>query len=243
MKKYLPIGVVVVVVLGGGFFAYRALSNRPSVVEEEEEAPDLPFDQRPFTKLVPRPDGHYLDLFVEDVDVPGAVSMDYELIYTTAAGITQGVPGIVKLKGNDSVERELLLGSESSGKFRYDEGVEIGMLTLKFRNEDGKLIGKVRTNWHLQKAPVSELTDVDGTFTYTLDAETDVNFVTMNAFGLPAPAASTVVYGPIGVYPSEEGPFSGTIEMAGSNVERWDGEEWASVSGSSDDIGVFVSGN
>jgi len=72
--------------------------------------------------------------------VTGAASMDYELIYSTSDGGQQGVPGTVKLTGTD-IDRPLLLGSESSGKYRYDAGVEQGTMTLKFRDASGK------TNW------------------------------------------------------------------------------------------------
>src|SRR3989344_2823503 len=119
MKKKLPLiligaGVLVVVV------AFLVLRGRGPAGTDEENVPELPFSQRPFTRLVPTEDGHYLTMIVSNFNVPGAASMDYELYYDTAEGITQGVPGKVNLDGKDSVERELLLGSESSGKFRYD---------------------------------------------------------------------------------------------------------------------------
>jgi hypothetical protein len=53
------------------------------------------------------------------------------------------VPGTVQLSGD--VEKKLLLGSESSGKFRYDTGITGGTMTIRFRNSSGKLLGKLET--------------------------------------------------------------------------------------------------
>ena len=76
-------------------------------------------------------------------------------------GIQQGVPGTAKLDGGD-IERKMLLGSESSGKFRYDEGVKGGTLTLRFRNSKGRLIGKLSTEFTLTSPK-------KGVFEVTLD--------------------------------------------------------------------------
>lgn len=152
MKKYLPIILFVVgllVVVGVYFFVVRGKSSGGADSEDLIVA-EIPVDERPFASLTPSMDGHWLKLKVEDIKVKGAESMDYELLYKIGDGRTQGVPGTIELKGQTSIERNLLLGSESSGKFRYDDGVESGTLTLRFRNSSGKLIGKLSTDWKLE---------------------------------------------------------------------------------------------
>lgn len=239
MKQKLPlvflaVGAIVVVV------AFVVLRGRPAE-DDEENVPELPFSQRPYTQLIPTEDGHYLNMIVSNFNIPGAVSMDYELYYDTAEGITQGVPGKVNLYGKDSVERELLLGSESSGKFRYDEGVDDGTLTLRFRDRDGKLIGKVTGQWALLRGE-TKLSSLDGEFTYTLDEESEVYFVVMPTFGLPKSAPAEVSGGPYGVFASEPGPFSGEVDLTGE-VYAWYGDGWERISGSSSDLGVFITTN
>ncbi|HTK03921.1 MAG TPA: hypothetical protein VL401_04130 [Alphaproteobacteria bacterium] len=190
MKKFLPLillGVGLLIVLIVSILVIKAKNSAP-VDEEEASVPELPADQWPFVALiptnnpsVPNSDGHWLDFKVQKIHVTGAASMDYELVYSTASGGQQGVPGTVKLDGND-IDRMLLLGSESSGKFRYDVGVETGTMTLRFRNDKGKLIGKLSTQFHLQSG-VTELTSADGSFKYTLDKmPKGIFFVTMNTF-------------------------------------------------------------
>lgn len=246
MKKYLPVVVLLVGILAiGGVFILKGKNATP-VVEEEEQAPEVPVSERPYTTLTPSEDkdgnyGHYLTLNIQDVRVSGATSVDYELFYKTKEGNTQGVPGTVKFSPGDNVEKHLLLGSESSGKFRYDEGVEEGTLSLKFRNADGKLIGKLSTQFHILTNTAS-LTSLDGKFTASLNAPTQDFYVVMNTFGLPESAPVTVENGPYGVFTSSTGATNVTIKMDGSRVLVWDGSAWAEVSGKSP-LGTFVSGN
>lgn len=152
MKKYLPfillgVGLLAVII---GIIVVKNLKKQGTDDESDIAVPEIPADQRPSVSLTPTNDGHWLNFVVSKTNVKGAASMDYELVYSVKNGGQQGVPGTVKLDGSN-VERKLLLGSESSGKFRYDEGVETGTMTLRFRNSSGKLIGKLSTTFTLAK--------------------------------------------------------------------------------------------
>lgn len=188
MKRYLPIILFLIGLLFfGGVIAFvksRNLAQSP----EEETVAELPASQRPLTTLSPTKIaangnyGHWLTLNIKNINVPDAATVDYLLEYTIEDGRTQGVPGQVKLNGQD-IQRDLLLGSESSGKFTYDKGVEKGKLTLKFRNSNGKLIGKLSTDFHLQ-SNTTQISSVDGSFKVTLPKiMKGVYFVTMQTFG------------------------------------------------------------
>lgn len=161
MKKFLPIilvgsGIIILIII---FLIAKSMKGGNTPVQEEVNVPEIPLDQRPTVSLTPTSDGHWLDFKVQSIKVKGAATMDYELLYTTGTGIQQGVPGTVKLDGTD-IERKLLLGSESSGKFRYDEGVKDGTMTIKFRDVKGKLLGKLSTTFSLSspKKGVFEVT-------------------------------------------------------------------------------------
>jgi len=170
VRKYLPlilIGVGLVVLVGGFLF----IKSRNKGGEEEEVVKEIPADQRPLVSLIPSSDGHWLKLKIEKIRVQGAKSLDYELLYSLPDGRTQGVPGTVKIEGKD-IERDLLLGSESSGKFRYDEGVTGGTMTIRFRDTKGKLIGKLSTKFTLSSPKkgvfeVSMDTFAEGTKTFS----------------------------------------------------------------------------
>lgn len=220
MKKYLPIiaGVLIVAVVVVGFVIKGKSGNGKDGDEDISNVPVLSEDQWPAISLTPtnKPgvsgsEGHWLDFKVEKINVPGAASMDYLLVYNTSDGGQQGVPGKVELTGG-SIERMLLLGSESSGKFRYDAGVDQGTMTITFRNDDGKMLGKLTTDFHLQSG-VTELTSIDGLFKYTLDkVAKNVYFVTMKTYAEPE-AASVIWQNGYGVFASDGEKHSGTVNQ------------------------------
>ena len=202
------------------YFVAKGIKNKSTQSgEPEEQVSLLPESQWPVVTLTPTDKsdvkgslGHWLVLKVQKINVPGAASMDYLLVYSTSDGGQQGVPGTVALTGAD-IERKLLLGSESSGKFRYDAGVEQGTMTITFRDEDGKSIGKLSTQFHLQSG-VTELTSIDGNFTYTLDKlATNVFFVTMQTFLEPDPSAYVVWQNGYGVFASDGKPHTGELSQ------------------------------
>lgn len=103
------------------------------------------------------------------------------------------------------------MGSESSGKYRYDEGVERGTLTITFRDSKGKSMGKLSTDFHLQ-TETTTLTSVDGKFTYELDKlAKGVFFVTMNTFLEPDSSMVVVWQNGYGVFASDGKSHAGKV--------------------------------
>jgi hypothetical protein len=222
VKKFLPlilIGSGLVLLLIAVFFIAKGMKGgNASGNQEEANIPEIPVSEWPVVSLTPTSNpkvagsmGHWLDFKVQKINIPGAVSMDYELVYSTANGGQQGVPGTVKLDGND-VDRPLLLGSESSGKYRYDAGVEQGIMTLKFRDAGGKMIGKLSTDFHLQ-SEVTTLTSTDGNFAYELDKiAKGVFFVTMKTFADPAASSVVVSASGYSVFASDGKAHTGKVQ-------------------------------
>lgn len=246
MKKYLPVFLFLiglVVVIGAYFFVIKPRKEEP--IEEEETARiEVPLEKRPITSLTPSSDGHWLYLKIEKIEVDAA-SLDYELLYKVPDGRTQGVPGTISLEGQKEIERDLLLGSESSGKFRYDEGVEQGTFTLRFRNEKGKLIAKFSTEFSLL-SDTKELTTPGGGFGITLsEIPKSGFFVLMETFGIPSFAPKEMLSGPYGLFSSADiMKLSGTVKVKDNIVymhvtgPRWTAHNEGDVFDS--DTGIFV---
>lgn len=212
MKNKLPLILLGIGILVVGLTVFFVVKNKNSNENGDEAVAEIDFSDRPVASLTPSDDGHWIKLLIDKIQIAKAVSMDYELLYTLPDGRTQGVPGTVKLEGATSIERDLLLGSESSGKFRYDEGVETGTLTIRFRDTKGKLLAKFSTKWHLQ-SDAMELTSVDGNFTYELEDSSDAWFITMQSFGLPSSSSILEVSsGPYGVFTSESSIPEGSAD-------------------------------
>lgn len=244
MKKFIPIILLLlgaVMAVAVYFVVFRGGPDEEMVPEEEVALVEVPFEESPYASLTPTADGHFLNLYVSNMSIMAnkyeSQSMDYELLYKLPDGRTQGVPGSVKLQGLSELERELLLGSESSGKFRYDEGVEEGTLSLRFRDEDGKLIAKFTTEFSLLNG-VDELTMPGESFTYTLEGPQKGYFVVMNTFGVETQPDFTLISGPYGVFGSMETEVPGTVNATHSLVNG----VWEEIpGGESEGIGVFVS--
>lgn len=208
-----------IVAVAGIMIMKKAKGTGTAGTGEEASVRELPQSQWPAVSLTPTEDpavpnslGHFLEFRVQKINVPGASSMDYLLVYTTSNGGQQGVPGTVKLVGS-TIDKKLLLGSASSGKYRFDAGVSTGTLTITFRDGNGKSVGKLSSDFHLQYGD-KVLTSVDGKFTYTLDkAASGVYFVTMPTFVQPDSSLYAVWQGGYGVFASDGKPHSGKVSQ------------------------------
>lgn len=232
MKKYLPyllflLGLTVLVAVY--FLVIRGKKNISPEEEDGQSLQELSLSERPVTSLTPSSDGHWLTLKVEKITIDAA-SLDYELLYRLPDGRTQGVPGTIMLDGQKQIERDLLLGSESSGKFRYDEGVEEGTLTLRFRNSKGKLIAKLSTQFTLASGK-NKLSSPDGRMTIDLNSTPkEAFFVVMETFGVPAKPSQDVLAGPYGVF-SSTAKITGSVKIEGvPDVSQWVDGEWKKIS-------------
>ena len=246
MRKYLPfilLGVGIIVLIVVFIVIKRNKSNVP--VEKEDTVVTLSLNERPVASLTPSADGHWLKLTVTKI-LSSVASMDYELLYQLPDGRTQGVPGTIKLTGQDKIERDLLMGSESSGKFRYDEGVKQGTLTIRFRNDAGKLITKLSTKFTLL-SKTKELKSIDEKFSYKLSSANSKDFfVVMETFGLPSSEGvpTSMTAGPFGVFTSSKVAVSGTVTLEGTNIYHYSGSGWTKLdSGKSSNTGIFIGTN
>lgn len=241
MKKYLPfiilgVGIVIMIIVG-----FLILKNKPSSeIENDEDVSLLELDikQMPFVSLTPDLEGHYLKLKIDNINISGAKTLEYNLLYQTKDNITQGVPGTIELTGN-SYETDLLLGSESSGKFRYDEGVKSGSISLSFRSDQKKLITKISSDFVMGELP-GKLSISDSNFNVEYSGNTNAIVVLMNTMGLPSAFEDNNIKGSFGI-------FSSVVIKSGIEIESdnptyyWDNGDWININDlESIPLGVFV---
>lgn len=233
MKKYLPVIIIVVValllVIGGFWFwrSRRAGEAEPGL-EPEGVLIETTLEERPFITLTPSSDGHWLTIDVTRIQ--NADSLEYELLYNTESGATQGSINSVELKGETTYSKRILLGSESSGRYKYDEGVTQGTVTVRLRGGPGTR--KFVTEFHLQQGD-DELTSIDGNFTITGTLSQAIFYVTMPTVGLPGEFEGEIITGPYGAFSSgadtvKSGEVS--IKLTGETEEAelysWSGKAW-----------------
>ncbi len=156
--------------------------------------------------------------------------MEYELLYNTASGATQGSINSVKLKGETTYSKKILLGSESSGHYKFDEGVTQGTLTVRLRGGPGTR--KLITDFHLQQGE-DELTSIDGNFSVEGSFPKANFYITMMVVGLPGDFEGEVIAGPYealssGTKTAEDGQVKITLaeESETAKLYSWSGTSW-----------------
>lgn len=229
-KKNLIIILSVVVLLGiGGFFILRGRGKTETALEVEPEGVllETPLAERPYVTLTPRADGNEFTLDISRIQ--NATTIEYELVYLSN-GLSRGVIGSITLKGEDEVSRKLLLGTCSRNVCKYDEGVEEGTLTLRFRGSGG--VRKFISEFHLQKGD-RVLSSIDENFSLTGTFSSGAYYLTMSTVGLPEEIEGEVIGGPYGVFTVgsqsvKSGELAFTLEEENTSVRlsSWNDKAW-----------------
>jgi len=249
MKKKVLIAVIVVLVLalfGGGWLVWQKTKKPKETGATPTPTPEgiiveVSLKERPFVSLTPSSDGHWLTINVSRIKE--ATTLEYELLYNTASGAMQGSINTVSLEGRTSYSKRILLGSESSGNYKYDQGVEEGSLTVKLRGLGG--LRKSVSQFHLQRGE-KLLTSLDGNFEFTATSLPSGYFVTMSTIGLPAAVEGEVLGQPYAVFPSGSSTIQGIVSLTpdgqqtGFDLYAWNGQTWQKTTGSVGQLGTFV---
>lgn len=231
MKKPIIIIVGLLLVVGLGVGAWRLIAGRgeePGVTAVPTPARfvETALEERPFISLIPSSDGHWLTIKVEKIQ--NATALEYELTYTTGDGLVQGAIG-GPFSTDTSYEKKILLGTESSGHYRYHEGVERGSITIRLEGGPGPR--KFTSDFRLQTGE-DELVSADSKFSLAANFGKSEQYIIMSTVGLPGKIEGEVKAGPYGVFSSGSGKISqGEVTMADEDeVQYWSGDEWVAVS-------------
>jgi hypothetical protein len=188
------------------------LVRREEKLPEDEETPRpvveksaLKFsEENPYVYLVPRTDGHALNLYVSRFGE--AKHLEYELTYKAGTQL-QGAIGRFDLEGEQIGPREILLGTCSKGVCKYDESVSEGTLILKFLYQDIREEKDWRSDFHLQNIGVEgkKISSKDGKFTLDIPRgamSRSVFVLTMPLLSLPETLGQEIVGDPYSVLTS-----------------------------------------
>ena len=238
MKKGLLVGLGLILIIGlglGGWFIFRGIDSNEEVLPTPTPIRyvEVSVEESPFISLIPSADGHWLTVMVDRIQ--DAESVEYELSYETADGVTQGaIGGPYSLAGVTNYEKKILLGTQSSGNYSYHEGVENGSLTVK-------LYGGVGARRFIADFVIAEnegdLVSANGEFSVT-GADYSGRVVVMPTFGLPADREDSVEAGVYGIFGSGSVSLSlDDVSLTGVEVpDAWAGDGWGeegSVTGKS----------
>ncbi len=210
MKKKLAIilPIIGILLIIAGIFLIRAKKKTETTNEKEENqqtAIETPLSEKPYVALIPRADGK--EFTMEISRIKNAKTIEYELVYESQ-GLSRGVIGSVELSGGETeISRKLLLGSCSKNVCKYDEGVEQGALTLRFRGTEGTR--KFTTDFRLQQGG-KELTSIDENFKLAGKFNAGTFYITMPTIGLPEEMEEKVIAGPYGIFTAGSSSVKGS---------------------------------
>lgn len=202
MKSYLkyliPVLIVLIVI---GVFIFKnpkkAAQTPAGTARQVEQINQISIKDRPFVTLTPRADGKEVTLSLDQVK--NASKVEYELEYQTES-LIQGVFGNIDFtQETPPVSKNLLFGSCSKGKCRYDEGIVGGSLTLRF--EGGSQPYALKADFNLQN-----MFDRQGVF-ISKDAKATLDvgksglpnityLIIAGTMGLPSPVDGEILGGP-----------------------------------------------
>jgi len=222
-----------------------------------EQINKLPIKDRPFVTLSPRADGREVTLTIANIG--NATNAEYELEYQ-AESLIQGVFGTIDFKKDKPpVVKDLLFGSCSKGKCRFDEGVTGGSLTIHFEGGDEPYV--LKSDFNLQL-----MGDREGVFTskdikVSLDVGRSglplITYITVaSTMGLPAEVDEEVIAGPYAflaattpTLKSAELTIKSKEDLADAKLLQWTGKAWkelnaevgdGSISAPVTSLGTFV---
>lgn len=151
LKNKKALGILGILVLGGLVFGvyyfFGKTSSKPvdnSPLIQQENIPSIAPEDIGLT-LLARPDKKAIKFDIEKIgDIQ---SVDYEISYLAKGNIPRGAIGTVIVKpGDEKISTNYIeLGSCSSGKCKYDEGVTSVKLTLRINKTDGKILQAEKT--------------------------------------------------------------------------------------------------
>lgn len=252
-KKMLLIIVGVLVFLtavGGGL--YYAFGSKPSTSEEETKTkkrvsePEniLPVAERPVIYLLPKADGHNIEIVIDTVKKK-ATDAEYTLEYQTGT-LVQAQENTISLANLPVTENVFLGTCSAGGKCSFHEDIQGGSLRTRFAADQSYVL---KSDWKYidNKTKENAFSSRDAKFQMTSDDLADQRYlVIFNTPGYPEGLKGTPVSDPYTLNGSAD--ISGKAELTiRANEEGdlvimgWDGKTWQEFKGTVD--GKMITAN
>lgn len=143
MKKPAILMALAILILGSGFIMTKYFRS-----SKESEIPVIPtptaslptISESVRVSLTAKNNNRAVELNIKGLN-GDVVSVEYELTYMTGAGLPRGVLGKITASGESEITRDdIVLGTCSSGKCVYDQGVTAVNLALKINSSTGSSV-------------------------------------------------------------------------------------------------------
>lgn len=270
MKKTLPILLIIFLILLSGFLGWKFLKKKKPAKETKkrfkpkiETINQLPLEKRPYviiepkSKTRPQDYGYWITVTIDRVS--DYKNVEYDVEYQSGNLIQGFMHRIDFAKEPPPVSKEGFFGSESKGKYKYDEGVKSGSILFKFYR-DGQY-DALKTYFNLQnmKEENGIFTSNDGRAVLEV-GKGDLNprdyVIIASTLGLPAEIKGKAISEPYGFYSHRSVKLKDATltirskeDLTNVKILGWDGGEWQeyevevkedSASAKVDRLGTYV---
>ena len=235
-KQKIIIGVIFLILLGSLIFLLQkrgekgsspAISPTPQV----NRIIPLSLEEMPYLILTPKENNHYLVLKLKKIK--NADGVEFELIYELEDQISRGISGKIDLEGEEA-EKELMLGTCSSGTCRFDEGVTGGQIILNLLQ--GSQIRSLHTKFVIFE---KESASPDGKI--SIEAAKKENFLLLEGGGLPESLGEgkELLGGPYTLTSENQKSFF-TITAEEGSLLYWDKNQWVEAEKEETPLGTYM---
>lgn len=251
MKKILPILLIIIVIaVAVGLFIFgKNLLKKPTTEERAkasskpkiENVNQLPLEQRPFIVIEPksttRPQdlGSWITITIDKAS--NYQGVEYEVEYQ-AGNLIQGFMHKIDFtKEKLPTSKEGFFGSESKGKYKYDENVSGGSILYKFFKDETNY-DALKTYFNIQNMANQKgvFNSKDGKASLEIGATdlTSGDYVVISStMGLPAVVTGKVISEPYSFFATKTGKLkSATLsikskeDLTKAKIMGWDGTKW-----------------
>jgi hypothetical protein len=239
MKKIVLIVIILTILSFGGFLAYKKMASKKQesqskvVQKKKPEVNLIELAKRPYVTLTPRADGHEVSMTIDGLKLK-ETNLEYEMEYQ-AGSMLQGAGGRIDFKEEKPpVSKNLLFGSCSKGKCKYDDDVSSGSLTLYFSgSEDYGLKGDFTIAKMEEAEGVFNSRDVKVSLNVGKEGlDDDVFVVVLYTMGLPGVVKGEVLAGPYGFFTAQKQSIKKaeltfkTSQEGDLKILGWNGNDW-----------------
>ncbi len=240
-KKLFIIVPAVLLLIGGIVFAV----NRSNKLTTPDPAPSskkkvqspvnvIPVADRPYLRLEPSSDGHYITLTVKEVK-KSANQLDYEMEYQTGS-MLQGFGGLMKLDKLPVSDKKLFGSQSAGGAITYHEDIKGGNLLAQFTGGEAYAV-KSAWRYFTNSLKATEFSSQDTKFSVkNADLSKYSYLIIYNSPGYPAELKQELLSDPY-VLSAEKSlqTLSSKLEVSFRSSEEgqimgYDGSKWQEMS-------------
>lgn len=241
---FIIVGVVIfLAAVGGGL--YYAFGSKSSNTEEEtttkkrisEPENILPVAERPVIYIIPKADGHNLDIVIDTVK-NNATEAEYTLEYQTGT-LVQAQENVIELASLPVTESVFLGSCSAGGKCTFHEDIQGGSLRARFTGDKPYVL---KQDWKYidNKEGEAAFSSRDAKFQISSEDLADERYVVIyNSPGYPEGLEGTAVSDPYTLTGSSTIQGTGELTIRATEegdltIMGWDGTEWQEFTGTVD---------